>query len=52
MEADGFEKCKTYLPFTRHVMEWRDIGMDAWMQEHLSEGDYAFWKESGKITNL
>lgn len=46
MASDGFEKCRTYLPFTRHVMELRNQGMDAWMRVHLSEKDYKFWKDS------
>lgn len=45
MAAKGFAQCKTMLPFTRFVNERRDIGMDAWMQEHLSEEDYRFWEE-------
>ena len=46
MKKDGFEKCRTYLPFIRHVMERRDIGMDAWMQQYLSLEDYQVWKGS------
>ena len=43
MRQKGFEQCKTFFPFTRHVMERRDIGMNEWMKNHLSEGDYKFW---------
>lgn len=46
MQTKGFEECKTALPFTRHVMERRDIGMADWMKKHLSEEDYQFWKKS------
>lgn len=44
MKAKGFEACKTALPFTRHVLEMHDIGMEEWMREHLSEDDYKWWK--------
>ncbi|MBD3631294.1 hypothetical protein [Cyclobacterium sp.] len=44
MEAKGFEACKTALPFTRHVLERHDVGMEEWMREHLSEDDYKWWK--------
>ena len=27
-----------------NVMELRGLGMDKWMQRHLSEEDFAFWK--------
>lgn len=43
MEREGFERCKTMLPFTRYVNERRDIGMDDWMKEHLSEEDYSVY---------
>lgn len=48
MEKKGFEECKTHLPFTRHVMERRDLGMDEWMKVHLSEKDYQLWKQLGQ----
>ncbi|WKN46508.1 hypothetical protein [Tunicatimonas pelagia] len=47
-EAEGFEKCRTHVPFTRHVMERRDIGMDDWMKRNLSDEDYNFWQQSGQ----
>jgi hypothetical protein len=46
METDGFEKCRKYLPFTRHVMEPRDIGMDTWMKNQLSEEVFQYWKNN------
>ena len=51
MEDKGFEQCKTHLPFTRHVMEHRNIGMDAWMKDHLSEEDYNFWTSNALTKN-
>ena len=49
MEKKGFEACKTMLPFTRYVNERCDIGMDEWMKNHLSDDDFKFWLDSGKI---
>lgn len=46
MEEKGFEGCKTALPFTRHVMERNDIGMDEWMRKNLSNEDYEWWKST------
>lgn len=40
MRIRGFDSCKSVLSFTRYVMEKNDIGMEKWMQEHLSEDDY------------
>lgn len=48
MEEKGFEACKTSLPFTRHVMERNDIGMDEWMRTNLSNEDYEWWRSTGK----
>ena len=42
MKKKGFDCCKNVLPFTRYVNERKDIGMDEWMREHLSEKDYNF----------
>ena len=47
MEVKGFEECKTMLPFTRHVMERNDIGMEEWMKKHLTKEEYGFWKSQG-----
>lgn len=44
MEKEGFEKCKTMFPFTRHVMERHDVGMEEWMRQNLTEQEYEFWK--------
>ena len=45
MEKKGFDNCKTMLPFTRYINErGNDIGMDAWMKEHISEEDYKYYK--------
>lgn len=48
MEEKGFEECKTALPFTRHVMERNDIGLDNWMRKHLSNEDYEWWRSIDK----
>ena len=39
MEIQGFELCKGILSFSRYVMEKNDIGMDRWMEQHLSKND-------------
>jgi len=39
----GFEECKTMLPFLRYVNERNNIGMDEWMKEHLSGDDYKIY---------
>lgn len=44
MKAKGLEYCETTLPFSRYINERADIGMDAWMKEHLSEDDYSYYK--------
>jgi len=44
IKREGFENCKNALPFTRYVNERRDAGMDEWMREHLTEGDYREYK--------
>ncbi len=36
----GFDDCKGVLSFTRYVNEKNDIGMEAWMKEHLAEEDF------------
>lgn len=48
MQKKGFEACKTMLPFTRYVNERTDIGMDEWMKMHLSNEDYAAWRDMGR----
>lgn len=37
MEIQGFELCKGILSFSRYVMEKNNIGMDEWMQQHLTK---------------
>ena len=49
MEYDGLEKCRTHYPFTRFVMERRDLGMDEWMQQHLSEEEFQWYKEQPNL---
>jgi len=46
MKEQGFEKCKSMLPFTRYVNERKNVGMDEWMKEHLSEADYKEYKSN------
>lgn len=46
MKMQGFELCKGILSFSRYVMEKNDIGMERWMEQHLSKDDY---KEYRKI---
>lgn len=46
MEMQGFELCKGVVSFSRYVLEKNDIGMDRWMEQHLSKDDY---KEYRKI---
>ena len=48
MKNRGFDECKTILPFTRYVNERRDVGMDDWMKEHLSESDFEFYRVTHK----
>lgn len=48
MKADGFKKAKSVWSFRRYIQEKNDIGMDEFMQQHLSAADYVFHQESGK----
>lgn len=52
MEIKGFEACKSILSFTRYVNERRDIGMDEWMKEHLSQEDYTGFKNPGAADSI
>lgn len=45
MKNKGFEKCKGVLSFTRYVMEKNDVGMELWMEQHLSEKDLIEYKK-------
>lgn len=48
MRAKGFEYCKAALSFSRYVNERTDIGLDEWMQRHLSDEDYNASKNPGR----
>lgn len=39
MKAQGFEKCKGVLSFTRYVMEKKDMGLDEYVKNNLGS-DY------------
>ena len=39
-EKEGFESCKTALPFLRFTQESRDVGMDEYMKALLTPEDY------------
>jgi len=41
---EGFEVCKGVLNFTRYIMEKNDIGLDAFLETHLSKNDLADYK--------
>jgi hypothetical protein len=41
MEEKGFEYCKTVYPFTRHVMEMNDIGLDEYVEQQMGAEDFA-----------
>lgn len=41
----GFDNCRGVLSFTRYVNEKNDIGMDQWMEQHLSEDDYCVYQK-------
>lgn len=45
MAAEGFEAGKRALPFRRYYLERRDAGLDEFMRQHLSNEDYAAWRE-------
>ncbi len=44
MRKDGFEACKTVLPFTRYIMEKNDVGMEEFVKENMGDEDYAEYK--------
>ena len=48
MEEKGFEGCKTALPFTRHVMERNNVGLNEWMKTHLSNDDFEWWSSTSE----
>ena len=41
MIEKGFEKCKTFYPFTRHVRERNDLGFDAFVTELMGENEFS-----------
>lgn len=45
MKIKGFESCKGVFSFTRYVMEKNDVGMELWMEQHLSEKDLIEYKK-------
>lgn len=47
-ERKGFENCLGVLSFTRYVNEKNDIGLDTWLQKHLSQEDYKMWISQNK----
>ncbi len=52
MEKRGFEACKSVLSFTRYVNERRDIGMDDFLKENLSEEDYKYHRSIGNNNDI
>lgn len=44
----GLDKARNSFSFRRYILERHDIGMDEYLQQHLSEEDYAFHIECGK----
>lgn len=47
----GLEDCKGVLSFTRYVNEKNDIGMEAWMKDHLSKEDWEVFISTKNKTN-
>lgn len=50
MRGHGFDYCKTTLPFLRYVNERKDIGLNDWLKEHLSEGDFMNYLQKDKTS--
>lgn len=48
MKKQGFDNCKTMLPFTRYVNERLDYGLTDWMEDHLSEEDFKYYQSQDK----
>lgn len=48
MQQEGLDEAKRSFPFRRYLLERHDIGMDAYMQQHLSADDYAFYRTAGQ----
>ncbi len=45
MATAGFAAAGSNWAFRRHVLERRDLGYAAFMQQHLSAPDWAFWQQ-------
>ena len=45
MQDKGFEACKGVLSFSRYVMEKNDVGLEAYVRQHMDPGDYAEYRE-------
>ena len=48
MKKRGLEYCKSVISFTHYVNERTDIGLEEWMQTHLSEEDYNAFKKANE----
>jgi hypothetical protein len=45
MASAGFAAAGSSWAFRRHALERRDLGYAAFMQQHLSAPDWAFWQQ-------
>ena len=45
----GFEACKGVLSFRRFVAGRNHLDMEAYMCQHLSPEDYAFWQQQDEL---
>lgn len=45
LRDEGFEKSRLSLPLRRHAAERNDMGLDQYMQLHLSAEDFARWQK-------
>ena len=45
MATAGFAAAGSSWAFRRHALERRDLGYAAFMQQHLSAHDWAFWQQ-------
>ena len=50
MTAAGFAAANSSWAFRRHVLERRDLGYAAFMQQLLSADDWAFWQQQDDET--
>ncbi|MCF2501375.1 hypothetical protein [Dyadobacter chenhuakuii] len=51
LRVEGFERHRSSLSLRRHAAERKDLGLDEYMREHLSEQDYNRWKQVPKTQN-